>query len=253
MTIMNSFGCTSAEVIGKLTTGAYVPTAAELGGASVVTAAIDDAVTQIIQAMPEEVFKQLTQVDLQFLELRATEGQTAIPATTLKPLQSGKTYVWKGQPRYFKERPYKSTDLVPDSEFNDPSIYRPLSELTEGTDYTINTTTGVITFTSGLAKNDQVVASYMPNTDDAAYVIPSLKGVAADGAAYLLGSRLFSRESTQWRYIDTLQEEFTKKLEALQAKEWIPPELRLMTFWKEVEPAGGDNGARIKIGRVVRG
>lgn len=273
MTTMNNFGCVAADVINKLTTGSYVPTTAELGGSNVVDGAIAGAVDEIIQSMPEEVFKQLTQIDLEFLELRAVAGALTVQ-TTFAPVQPGKTYVWAGQPRFFRERPHKKTDILPDDEFFDDSLYAPLAELVEGVedtdyeiddmtdeitwltttaDYAIDTDTGIITFREALEAQDQVLASYMPDLSDTAYVIDSLAATASDGAAYRLATRLYPRASSQWEYVQVLQEQFTTKLASLKDKTWIPPELRLMTFWKEVVPVSAVGDGKIFTGRIIRG
>ncbi len=252
MTSMNRFGATQAMFLTRFATGSYSPTdVTEFGGSDAVDAALDSAEDQVIQALPEEVFLQLTQIDLQFIEMRASAGQT-VANLSFAPVIPGKTYIWKGQPKYFKERPYKSTDLLPNEVFFDPNLVRPVAELTAGTDYTLADSTGIVTFTTGLAANDQVAASYWPDVTDEDYVVPSLAQCVADGAAYLRASILYPRASTQWEYLAVLADQFTKKLTALQDKTWIPPELRLMNFWKEVVPISSDN-PKIKVGRLQRG
>lgn len=253
MPTMNWFGCTTDLLLSRFATGSYAPTIAELGGADAVDAALNSAEDQVIQALPEEVFLQLTRIELQYLTMRATANQATV-TTSFAPILAGQTYVWKGQPSYFKEKPRKSTDLLSDDEFFDSSTYRPLTDLVLGTDFTIDNSTGVITFTAGhlLAANDMVAVSYEPDIADEDYSVPSLAQCIADGAAYLRACVLYPRSSSQWEYLNVLQEQFSKKLEALQDKTWIPPELRLMNFWKEVVPVTDDN-SKIKVGRLTRG
>lgn len=248
---MNNFGCIAANVRSRLTTGNYVPSVAELGGDTVIADCIASAVDQIIQSMPEIIFKQMTQIRLEIVERRATASQTVV-STTLTPLVAGKTYVWRAQPRYFLVEPKRKTDLLRDEEFYDPSVYRPLAEMLEGTDYNINVTNGQITFTVGCAVQDMVVVDYTVDVESTDFSIDSLAACAADGAAYMLGSRLYPKASSKWEYIDTLNEQFTKKMSALQDGSWVPPELRLMTFWKEVIPLG-DTKSKIQSGRIIRG
>jgi hypothetical protein len=201
--------------------------------------------------MPEDVFKQMTQVELEIVERRATAGQTVVN-TTLTPVVAGKTYVWAEQPRFFLTMPKKKTDLLRDEEFFDRSIYKPLAELTEGTDYTINVTNGQITFTTVLDQDDEVVVSYETDSENSNFRINSLAQCAADGAAYLLAARLYPRASSKWEYLETLNEQFTKKLASLQDESWIPPELRLMTFWKELTPIS-EKKSSIYTGKLIRG
>ncbi len=247
---MNNFGCTIAMVRSRLTTGNYSPTEAELGGTTVINDCLASAVDQIIQSMPEIVFRQLTQVELEIVERRATEGQTLV-RTTLTPVVDGKTYIWRGQPKYFLQKPKKKTDLLADEEFFDPSVHRPLSEL-DPSEYTINLVNGEITLNDPLKSQDQVAVTYEVDSASTDYKVGSLSICAADGAAYLLASRLYPRASSKWEYLDMLNEQFTKKLESLQDQSWVPPELRLINFWKIIEPVG-DKKAGVKWGRFVRG
>jgi hypothetical protein len=250
MTQMNGFGIQQSDVQNKLTTGTYAPTIAELGGSAVVQDAIDDAVNLIIQAMPEEIFRQMHQIHLEMVCLRATAGQTTVQ-TTFRPIVPGQTWVWRGMPRFFRIEPHRSTDLLRDQEFFDDSGYRPLSELKVDTDYTLNDTTGVITFTNALMQNEQVAVDYWPDNTNAAFTIPSLANVAAHGAAAALATKLYPRASSQWDYVNTLTESFSNSLSSLQDKTWIPPEMRMMNFWKKILP-DGDDRKRIQGARILR-
>lgn len=246
---MNRFGCTALAVANVFKTGAYTPTTADFGGDAAIEQFIDSCTDEIIQNMPEEMFLSLSLVELEKVETRATLDQATV-TVGIKPLITGKTHVWAGQPRNFREKPRLATDLDMQESFADPELV-PANEL-DSTKFSVAVSTGVITFTAGnlLKANDEVYATYEP--DPTTLSIPSLTTLLAEGAAYLVGFKHYARGSSEWSFIDQLQERYTGKLQALREGEWLPPEIRLMKFWSERIPEA-DKKTSIQVGRLRRG
>ena len=246
---MNRFGCTALAVANVFKTGAYTPTTADFGGDAAVEQFIDSCTDEIIQNMPEEMFLSLSLVELEKIETRATAGQAAV-TLGIKPVLTGKTHLWSGQPSSFREKPRLATDIDMQGSFADPELV-PSNEL-DSSKFNIVALTGVVTFTAGnlLNANDEVYATYEP--DSLTLSIPSLTTLLAEGAAYLVGFKHYARGSSEWSFIDQLQERYTAKLQSLRDGEWLPPEIRLMKFWAERVPEA-DKKASIQIGRLRRG
>lgn len=249
---MNRFGCTASAVANVFKTGAYTPTTADFGGDAAIEQFIDSCCDEIIQNMPEEMFLSLSLVELEKVETRATAAQATV-TLGIKPVLSGKTHVWTGQPSSFREKPRLATDLDLQESFADPELV-PANEL-PSTAFTIDNSTGVITLKSTpidyrLEVNDEVYATYEP--DPASLSIPSLSTLLAEGAAYLVGFKHYARGSSEWSFIDQLQERYTSKLQALREGDWLPPEIRLMKFWSERIPEA-DKKTSIQVGRLRRG
>jgi hypothetical protein len=246
---MNRFGCTALAVANIFKTGAYAPSTADFGGDAAIEQFIDSCCDEIIQNMPEEMFLALSLVELEKVETRAVANQSTV-TVGIKPILSGKTHVWAGQPSSFREKPRLATDLDMQESFADPELV-PANEL-DSTKFTVATSTGVITFTAGnlLSVNDEVYATYEP--DASTLSIPSLSTLLAEGAAYLVGFKHYARGSSEWSFIDQLQERYAKKLESLREGDWLPPETRLMKFWAERIPEA-DKKASVQVGRLRRG
>lgn len=249
---MNRFGCTVAMVMNVIKTGSYSPASADFGGDDVVNAAVDSICDEVIQNMPEAMFLSLSLVELEKVETRATAAQATV-TLGIKPVIAGKTHIWTGQPSSFREKPILATDVDMQEEFADPELV-PANELPSSA-FTIDNSTGVITLKSTptdyrLDVNDEVYATYEP--DPASLSIPSLATLIAEGAAFLVGSKVYARGSSQWSYIDMLQERYTAKLASLREGDWLPPETRLMKFWEERVPEA-DKKASIQIARLRRG
>ncbi len=244
---MNRFGCTALMVVTNFKTGSYDPTVADFGDSASVEAAIDSICDEIIQNMPEDMFLSLSSVDLEKIEVRAAANQTSVQLG-LFPVIEDKTHVWANQPRWFIEKPRKQTDLALDDGFSDPEV-SPTNEL-PSTAFTVDEESGEITLVNGLNVNDEVYATYEIDTD--ALVVDSLATLIAEGAAYLVGTKHFARGTSQWLFIDILQERYGKKLEALRDGDWLPPEIRKLKYWRERVPEA-DKKTQIQAGRLYRG
>lgn len=246
---MNRFGCTVADVLTAMTTGSYTPVAADFGGAGAIEAWIDAATDELIRNMPEELFLALSLVELEKAETRATANQASV-TLGIKPVISGKTHVWSGQPRDFREKPRLATDLDLVDSFADPELV-PANELPSDA-FTVNASTGVVTFTAEylLSVNDEVYATYEP--DAASLSIPSLSSLVSRGAASMIGSKHYARASSEWQFITDLKERYTDDLTSLRDGDWLPPETRLMKFWSERVPEA-DKKTMLQVGRLRRG
>lgn len=245
---MNRFGCTAAMVLNVLKTGSYSPASADFGGDPVIEASIDSICDDLIQNMPEDMFLSLSLVELEKVETRASANQQTV-TLGIKPVISGKTHIWQGQPNSFREKPRLATDLDIVDEFADPELV-PANEL-DSSKFNVNASTGVVTFVSGsyCELNDEVYATYEP--DPTTLSIPSMATLIADGAAFLVGSKHYARGSSQWAFIDMLQDRYTAKLEALREGNWLPPEIRLMKFWSERVPEA-DKKVMMQVARIRR-
>ena len=236
-------------VVNIFKTGSYTPASADFGGDAAIENFIDSCCDELIQNMPEELFLSLSEVELERVESRATANQNTC-TVSLKPVVAKNTHVWKGQPRNFRQKPRLATDLDMQEEFADPELV-PANEL-PSTAFSIDATSGVITFTSGnlCAVNDEVYCTYEPAA--ATLSVPSLATVIADGAAHLVGSKHYARGTSEWSFITLLQERYTAKVTSLRDGDWLPPEIRLMTFWEERIPET-DKKATLQVGRLRRG
>jgi hypothetical protein len=236
-------------VVNVFKTGSYAPTSDDFGGDAAIESFIDSCCDEVIQNMPEEMFLSLSDVELEKVESRATAGQATV-TLTLKPVTAGKTHIWKGQPRNFRQKPRLNTDLDLAEGFADPEL-TPANEL-DSSKFSVDATTGIVTFVAGslCSVNDEVYATYQASI--ASLSVPSLATLVADGAAHLVGSKHYARGTSQWQFIDLLQERYTSKLSSLLDGDWIPPEIRLMRFWKE-RISERDKESTIQVGRLARG
>lgn len=246
----NRFGCVVADALLPFAVGDYSPTGADFGGDASVERRIDEAVDDLVQMMPEAMFQTILDVQLELVEMRATEDQSQIQLG-LFPLVAGKTHVWKGVPALFRTKPRLLTDMLADMNFTDPELV-PLAEL--GADqFSVDDATGLVTLASGfhLRANEQAYSTYTIDVDDEDFEIESLRNVVALGAAAKIGPKVYSRGTSQWAYVDGLREDFVQKIDDLRAGKWLPNEVRQMRFWQEQIPEA-DKETSIQIGRLKR-
>jgi len=192
-----------------------------------------------VQAFPLVALDALQRPDLCAVEARGVEGQTAItfPAF-LRPITANRVHVWRGMPSAFTSRPVLNTDAWqgsgPYGTLSSPTPSGPVVELQPG-DFTV-TATGV-TLASGLARNEQVFASWDVTVDDAAYLVPSVADWVELGAASVLGPKVYAQATAQWEYVSGLVAEWTDLLEALGEGKVTPADLRQVRWWKAPERA----------------
>lgn len=235
----NYFGATEAGVLRKFAVGGYTPVAEDFGGTQAIADALADAVHALVQAFPLVALDALQRPDLCNVEARGTEGQTAVtfPAF-LRPITANRVHVWRGMPSAFTSRPVLNTDAWQGGggygSLSSPTPSGPVVELPpEG--FTV-TATG-ITLASGLARNEQVFASWDVTTDDASYAVQSVADWVATGAAAVTGPKVYPQATAQWEYVSRLVEEWASLLAALAKGDVTPADLRTLRWWKAPERA----------------
>lgn len=230
----NRFGANASGAISL-----YPGTAmADYGGQTTVEETIDRAVDRVLAALPQSLHDQIVSPSLVLVVARATAGQTTATLPLL-PGVSGTFHVWRGQPSQFQEKP----QIYPGTFDGDG-----LLEL-DTTLYSVNPTSGVVTFTTGAQVNDQVFASYDVDATSASFSMPSLGRLAIRGAAAELGSRLFSEANQEWLLVEKYEKSFQDDLDALAAGTWIPEELRYLKWWKELEKSSPGGASSIRLYR----
>lgn len=205
--------------------------AADYGGQATIEEALDRAVDQVAQAMPEQVYRALATPDFERIVARATAGQTVLPAVARLPVIAGTMHLWRGQPSDFLGRPVLLT------EFGDGLAEQASSA------FTLVAATGVVTLASGLILNDQVFVSYEADTSSGSFTAPSLGRLAVRGAAAELGSRLYSESNQEWKLVDAYRQAFLTDLEALRTGALIPDEIRARVYWSEPTPRSSQVGS----------
>lgn len=211
--------------------------AADYGGQATIEEAIDRAVDQVAQALPEAVYRALVSPDLERVLTRATAGQTVLPAVARLPIKTGTLHLWRGSPAAFQNRPLLAW------ESGSGLVERPAA------DFAPNLASGVITLTTALAADEQVFVSYEADTASVSFVAPSLARMAVRGAAAELGARLYSESNQEWKLVDEYRQAFLQDLEALRSGALVPDEVRAAAYWSEPTPRSGLVGSV----RLLRG
>lgn len=242
MSVANYFGATEADVLQKYAVGGYSPVAADFGGSPSIANALSSAESEVIQAMGADLWRNVTDPELELIETRATAGQVIVQLG-IAPVFPRLVWIWRNQPAAFqRDRPMKQTDRLIDM----PPGYGPFSPAIPlyGPSYDINfdqfvtdAATGAVTLLVPLQNQDQVYASYRVNTEDSTFNMPSIADLVATYAAYLLGEKVYPREDTTWQYVETLKEDAENLLDQLNKGTWTPSEIRLLRWWKPVEKA----------------
>lgn len=237
----NLFGATNADVLVKFNVGAYVPTEADLGGSAAIQDCLADAEDQFLRAMPPELFRMITDPQLELVESSAIDGQTVVNLG-MTPVVANKTFIWRGVPAQFsRDRPQLQTDRLVDYP---PSygagapptpIYGPAYNLTPEGNWSINVATGAITLVQPLQATNVVYCTYRVDTASPNFVMRSLVDQMTMLAAASLGTKLYARGDSMWAYIEDLRTGGQACLEAMNKGEWIPQELRRLRWWKPVE------------------
>jgi len=250
--IWNNFGCTEAQVLRKYAMAGYVPTADDFGGTAAVADAIVDAAEDIIQALPASILHLLQEPDLCILVQRCATDQVAaaFPAI-LKPVIPGSIHVWANPPQSFVSRPVLLTEPWPSNwprldvgrPYTNPTPPGAATELTE--DAFAADADGIVLATPR-SRNDMVLATWRVDVEDAAFSIPSLASQVANGAAAVLGAKVYPQASSQWDMVERLAEGFANGVAMLAKGQTVPPEVRSLQWWKEPEPdqAGGIGSVR---------
>lgn len=239
MPTFNNFGATEAMVLLRFATGGYTAAAADFGGSPAIADALDGAAFSVVQALPPRLLDRIQHPDLLRVEGRASSGQTVMAALPLAPHIPGKVHVWAGPPQSFTSRPRLAVDpwgYAGGSWGSGRGTPTPPGALTELDEAAFSVSAGgVITLATPLARNDQVFASYDVDVANAAFSMPSLADLVADGAAAALGGKVYPQASAEWAYVSSLAERWTGALEELGAGRLVPSELRALQWWQEPE------------------
>jgi hypothetical protein len=230
----NNFGATSAQVT-DLYQGTTLDDFGDDGEASAL-AALSRAADQIVNALPENVYKAVAFPELVYLVKRASEGSTAFQVPIGKP-KAGTFRLWVGHPIQFEKRPQQLYGVrlgtQEDTLFN-----------VQDDKYTLNGTTGVGAYLPGFRVEQQAIASYEVDTEDVGFSLPSLARLATRGAAAELGEKLYAESDTEgWIQVAKYRDAFLKEIEDISLGKLVPPEIRVLQFWAEVVPIAG-SGAR---------
>ena len=223
---MNRFGAVYTAV-PSLYQGSV---AADFGGQTVIETAMDRAVDAIVASMPERIFQQVQEIDLEQVVRRGVAGTTVLPATSMKPLVFGSVRVWRGDRLEFDIRP-----SVGSSSNGIPDISASL--------FSVVLATGVVTLIDPLANEEVVYVSAEVDTENAAYSVPSIARMVAVGAAGQLGEVLYSEGNQEWRLVEMYRTAFDDYLKGLQAGSVIPDEVRRGRYWSSPAPLSGISGS----------
>ena len=253
----NYFGATIANTLLHYASGSYTPTSADFGGDTAVNLRLEQATQQVIAALPPRVFQNLIRPDLLMAVPRTTPGQTQF-TLPFAPLIPGHVRIWTGHPSIFLTRPLLRTDPFFSNALAfgaaNPNAYpaqstaaveKPMSA------FSVNDTTGLVTLLdAGLPQDWRVFASYYVDPEQSTYSIPSLGRLIEMGAAWELGSLVYSRATDAWAQVENLGTKYVKILESMNKGETIPDELRLLQWWQPVEKT---NERQIGVVRFSRG
>ena len=244
MSTFNCFGATVAGVLLKYTTGSYSPIADDFGG----TAAIQDILAhnegRILDALPPRIFQCLARPDLLKAVTRAALGQLqfTLPAI-FRPLVSGTLHLWRGYPSNFQDRPKLRTDPnYADSYGNSKTNgdfgarYTPQIEMNADS-FLVDNASGIVTLLDPLYYDWQVYASFEVDTNNASYGVPSIAHILEDATAGDIGAKIYSRGTDQWQLVSKFNDDFADALDGLSNGSRVPPEIRTLQWWQEVEKA----------------
>lgn len=222
MSNYNSFGVSVSDV-----TDLYPNVnATDMGGTSVIQAAIDRAVRRIASLLPNDVNEILNnRVTREQLAGPAfgdgTEGPTfqlglgPIAAADVTKLLIYRVFSDKGKPPC----PQDSNQ----------------SGALGGTGNQTLTLTGASTT---LSENEWLFVTYVIDPTDPTFSLDSYGDYVVMSAGFELGSKLFDQETDSWVLVDKYGELATQYLESLQAGGFVDDTIRAMEFCDEIEPAG---------------
>jgi hypothetical protein len=238
----NLFGATVAGLLKNYKTGSYTPVSDEFGGDDVVIGAMAQAEGQLLDAMPPNVFQNLAHPDLCQVVSRAVAGQTEfeLPSIFL-PAKTNSVHLWTGHPSIFITRPKKRTDPFYSGAYaslGSPTPYPAVAtapvELVAGS-FIVDHLTGLVTVSTPLQEDWLVFASFDVDVSSEDYSVPSLASIVENAAAGELGAKLYSRTTDDWALVEKFNKDFTDAIEAMGKGERVPPELRMLRWWQEVE------------------
>jgi hypothetical protein len=237
----NRWGATEAMVLRVFATAGYTPAADDFGGSLAIADELDGATFQIAQALPLAFLNQIEHPDLERIVSRAASGQN-LASLGFGPAVAGTVHIWTGPPQAFASRPMLLTDPWNRGggwAFNTgPGVQAtPTGAVVELAEDKFSVAGQVVSLVDALNRSDLVFASYDVNTSDATFSIPSMADMAAKGAAFLLGSKVYPQASSEWAYVARLGEEWADYLAQVAAGKLVPAELRAKQWWQEPDKA----------------
>jgi hypothetical protein len=237
----NLFGATVAGVLRNFQTGSYTPASADFGGDDAILDVLGEMEGTLLDAMPPRLFQTMAGPDLLRAVVRATAGQTTFTLPEIfRPLQPNTIHLWRGWPATFQDRPKLRTspdysDAYEANNSNPSRIrYSPTTEL-DADAFSVNVSTGIVTLTEALQADFTVFASFGVDVGSADYGVPSLARILEMGAAGEIGARVYSRATDEWSLVEGFRSGFAAAVEATGKGERIPPEIRVLQWWQEVE------------------
>ncbi len=227
MASYNYFGATAAQLVALFpgtATADFVDTAALNG-------VLGRIAREVAGAFAPMSYSHLAEeVTLELAEDYATAAQTTVQLGCT-PIVSGSLRLWS---------------FAKGAELNDKPVWGE-SELA----HTVVVATGVVTLSSPLSLGDRVFATYVLDTEAAAFSWPSVADVVLLGAAAEFGARLYSAGDQEWKLVDDFKERYRGRalgddgtaLGLTRSGAWVPDELRTLKFWTEVERSGVSIGS----------
>jgi hypothetical protein len=199
----------------------------DFGSEQAIEEAIARNARQVASALTPNVYKQMTEPELELVVRRATAGQTTAQLG-LKPIVAGSLRMW----------------IVYQGAIIDPRIIpRPIPGIGECS-FSVNVTTGAVTAISpALQADDQVYASYQVDTEHSSFALPSLAELAVYGTAAELGTQIYSQAQDEWALVKQYNDTWVAGIAALREGTFIPDELRAMRWYVEVERSSGQIGS----------
>ena len=252
----NLFGATVAGLLKNFKTGSYTPVADEFGGDDVVTNALVNAEGRLLDALPPNIFQNIVHPDLCQVVPRGIAGQTVFTLPDIFiPVVTNSVHLWAGHPSIFITRPKKRTDpsyAAGYSSLGSPSAYPAVTttpvELAAGS-FIVDHMTGEVTLSDPLSQDWLVYASLDVDVANADYGIPSLASIIEGGASAELGEKLYSRATEEWKLVERFSNEFAEAIETTNKGERVPPEIRMLRWWQEVEKTQANRPGSVRMFR----
>ena len=220
MSEYNRFGVIAANITDLFPN----VSAADMGGTTVIEAAIDRAVRRIASLMPSNVHELLNnRVVKEQIVGNAFGGEGATFTLGLSPVaDASKILIYRmagdnGKP------PECAPGMAANQEGN-------LSGAT-------NTTLTLTGASTTLNEGEYLYATYVVDTTDASFALPSYGDYVVYATAYELGSKLFDQETDSWSLVDEYKEMAAAYLEELKSGGFVDSSIRALEFCEEIEPA----------------
>jgi hypothetical protein len=211
---------------------------------------------RLLDALPPHIFQSIVHPDLCMVIPRGVAGQTqfTLPEIFI-PLVTNSLHLWAGHPSIFVTRPKKRTDPFYSAAYaaiGSPSPYPAVAtapvELASGS-FIVDHMTGEVTLSAPLSEDWLVFASLDVDVTSEDYALTSLANIVEGGASAELGEKLYSRATEEWKLVDRFSGEFAEAIESTNKGERVPPELRMLRWWQEVEKTQANRPGSVRMYR----